>query len=191
MDRELWSQLARVNCQWIVPEHMLELFLGTPEMNRSRYTVAVSGRETALPGVRVMPFDSPHGEHIAGRGFVNVPATGYLVQTGSGVFLFPGDVRTYEPTFLERFRNVSAVFAHVFLGRSAALMPIPPLLDAFVAFYLACHPERIVLSHLEEFGRDPPDCWRMEHARMIEHAFASADGNVAVTTPSWYERVRI
>lgn len=190
-DRELWTHLVHVNCHWIVPEHMLDLFLDTPGMSRSRYSVAISGREIVLPGVRVLPFDSPHGEYRAARGFVWVPATGYRVQTDSGVFLFPGDVRTYDPTFLERIGNVSTVFAHVFLGRSAALMPTPPLLDEFVAFYLACHPRRIVLSHLYELGRSPADCWRMEHARMIKHAFASGDRSIAVNTPSWHERVRI
>jgi len=190
-DTELWSQLAPSRCHWIVPEHMLDLFLGTEGMRRSRYSLALPGRELVLPGIRIMPFAAPHGEFNAVGDFCDMPETGYMVEVGGSTYLLPGDVRTYDPLFLTRFTGASVVFAHVFLGRSAALDPTPPLLHDAIAFFLACRPRAIVLSHLYELIRQPEDCWRLEHAKLMEHVFASADVDMAVMSPSWYERVRL
>ena len=188
-DTELWSQLAPSQCHWIVPEHMVDLFLGTEGMRRSRYSLARPGRELVLPGIRIMPFAAPHGEFNAAGDFCDVPETGYMVEAGGSTYLLPGDVRTYDPLFLTRFTGASAVFAHVFLGRSAALNPTPPLLDDAIAFFRACRPSTIVLSHLYELIREPEDCWRFEHAKLMEQVFSSADTGITVITPSWYERI--
>lgn len=102
-------------------------------------------------------------------------------------YLFPGDIRTYDPSCLEPFADVSAVFAHVFLGRSAALISTPPLLEEFVDFYLSCHPKKVVLSRLYELGRDPEDCWLSSHAQAVAKAFRAADSNVEIVAPEWYE----
>lgn len=189
VDTELWSQLADVDCHWIVPEHMIDLFLGVPGMKRCRYTLAVAEKEVVVPGARILPFASLHGADVPGSGFVNVPEMAYSVQTDGGDFLFPGDIRTYEPTFLSRFAGVSTVFAHVFLGRAAARMSLPPLLEAFVTFYRACQPQKVVLTHLYDVVRGSADCWRIEHARMIEAAFTVVARQIDVVSPPWYERV--
>lgn len=190
VDRELWARLINSNCHWIVPEHMLDLFLAaTGKAAQGKHTVAVSGREINLHGASIIPFDAFHGEYKSGQVFQKVPATGYHMRAGGTTLLFPGDVRTYNPTFLKPFAGASTVFAHLFLGRSSALMSSPPLLAAFITFYLASRPQKIVLSHLYEFGRDPVDCWRADHAEMVAQAFAAAAPGIAVETPAWYERI--
>lgn len=189
VDSELWSQLAALDCLWIVPEHMTDLFFGISGLRRSRHLVAVSGREIAIPGARVTPFVSPHGERRPDGVFQHVPATGYRVQIDECSFLFPGGVRTFELAGIEGFEGADVVFAHVFLGRSAALMPVPPLRDAFVDFYLACRSQRVFLTHLYELGREPADCWRLHHAQMIEDALVPTVGADRVTIPAWFEKV--
>jgi len=187
IDVALWTQLEDSHCHWIVPEHMRNFFTDETSMRDSRYSVAVPGKEIAVAGARITPFDAPHYGRSASGEVVPVDSTGYFVETAGGSYLLPGDIRTYDPVCMGRFAEVSAVFAHVFLGRSAALAPDPPLLDAFVEFYLRCRPEKIVLSHLYEFGRGPEDCWLTLHARTVAKAFTAVDGAIKVAIPEWYE----
>ena len=114
----------------------------------------------------ITPFAAPHYEHLSTGGINHVQETGYLVTTPGGSYLLPGDIRTYDTATLAPFADVTAIFAHVFLGRSAALAWNPPLLDAFVDFTLSCHPQKVLLTHLYEFGREPEDCWRTWHAKI-------------------------
>ncbi len=188
VDVDLWAQLKESRCHWVVPEHMAGLFRDKVPSDATRYTVAVPGKPITLPGARVTPFDAPHSEKdAAGNVVIKVDSTGYLVETDrDSSYLFPCDIRAYDSVCLEQFAGVSVVFAHVFLGRSAALSPNPPLLDAFVRFYLRCRPKQIVLSHLYEFGRAPEDCWIGSHAAVAAKAFMAADKAVKVVTPDWY-----
>jgi hypothetical protein len=47
------------------------------------------------------------------------------------------------------------------------LLEEPPLADAFRQFCLDLHPRRIVLTHLNEFGRDANDYWDEDHAQKM------------------------
>jgi glyoxylase-like metal-dependent hydrolase (beta-lactamase superfamily II) len=186
VDVALWPQLKESRCHWIVPEHMADFFARGASLSDSRYSVAVPGKEIAVAGVRVTPFDAPHYERRATRPINHVDSTGYFVETGGGAYLLPGDIRTYDPECLRPFADVSAVFAHVFLGRSAALACDPPLLHAFVDFYLSCRPKKIVLAHLYELGRAPEDCWLPSHARTVAKAFNAANNAIEISIPEWY-----
>jgi hypothetical protein len=186
-DIALWSQLQNSRCHWIVPDHMTDFFAHEVSVSDSAYSVAIPGKDIAVSGVRIVPFEAPHYERLETGGTNHVDSTGYLVEVAGDSYLFPGDIRTYDPLCLKPFRDVSAVFAHVFLGRSSAVVCDPPLLEAFVDFYLSCHPKKIVLSHLSELGRDPENCWLSSHAQAVAKAFRTADSNVEIVTPEWYE----
>jgi hypothetical protein len=186
-DIVLWSQLQNSRCHWIVPDHMTDFFTREVSVSDSAYSVATPGKEIEMSGARIVPFESPHYERLETGGTNHVDSTGYLVEVAGASYLFPGDIRTYDSLCLKPFTGVSAVFAHVFLGRSSALMNDPPLLEAFVDFYLSCHPKKIVLSHLYELGRDPENCWLSSHAQAVAKAFIAADSDVEIVIPEWYE----
>jgi len=186
-DIVLWSQLQNSRCHWIVPDHMTDCFAHEASVSDSAYSVAVPGKEIAVSGVRILPFEAPHYERLKTGETNHIDSTGYLVEVAGASYLFPGDIRTYDSSCLKPFADVSAVFAHVFLGRSSALVCDPPLLEEFVDFYLSCHPEKIVLAHLYELGRDPEDCWVASHARAVAEAFRAADSRATIALPAWYE----
>ena len=186
-DVVLWSQMESSCCHWIVPEHMTDFFAHEVSVSDSAYSVAIPGKEIAVSGGSIVSFKAPHYEHLETGVTNHVDSTGYLVETGGASYLFPGDIRTYDPLCLKPFTDVSAVFAHIFLGRSSAVVCDPPLLKDFVDFYLSCHPKKIVLSHLYELGRDPEDCWLASHARAVAKAFNAADSEVKTVVPEWYE----
>jgi len=187
IDPELWSQLAGGGCRWVVPEFMEERFVRQVGADRAAYIVARPGREVILPGARVMPWVSPHGERDATGRFKDFPALGYRVETAVGTYLFPVDVRTYDPACLAGLAGEATVFAHVFLGRAQALSDRPPLLEDFVAFYRACRPRSLILGHLYELAREPEDCWRTPHVALVKRAFERAGASFAVTAPDWFE----
>jgi len=168
---------------------MAKFFSVNTGLDRSHYTIAISGKKISISDCIITPFDAPHSE-VRPDGTINkVISTGYFVETAESSYLFPCDVRTYDPDCLKPFIHASTVFAHVFLGRSAALSPEPPLLDAFVRFYLSCHPEKIILTHLYELGRDAEDCWLTSHAKTAARAFSKADKKVKVVIPDWYKEI--
>ena len=63
-----------------------------------------------------------------------MPSTGYLIESDEKRLLLPGDTRTYDTAALPDFGPVDVAFAHVWLGRNAALQTAPPLLEEFCRF---------------------------------------------------------
>lgn len=192
IDIDLWEQLSDSACHWIVPEHMIEFFAGKTSIRRSCYSVAVPGQVITVANARITPFDAPHHEQLSTGKLNKVKSTGYFVAVNEESYLFPGDIRTYDPACLNPFRDISTVFAHVFLGRSAALEPVPPLLDAFVKFYLSCCPKKILLTHLYDFARkNPEDCWVTSHAQAVAQRFKTMDNKIEVVIPEYYKGIKL
>ncbi len=162
LDLNLIRAIAGLPIQWIVPDFMLEKILSTG-VPRKNIIVPVNGELIAFKGMGITPFD---GQHIHGR--YGVPETGYLVECGGKRWLFPGDTRVYDPGNLPDFGQVDAVFAHVWLGKKFAALPDPPLLETFCQYAMNCKARRIILTHLDELGRDEKDLWDERHVRMIK-----------------------
>ena len=59
-DVTLLSQLQNSRCHWIVPEHMPDCFANEVTVSDSAYSVAIPGKEIAVSGVRIVPFEAPH-----------------------------------------------------------------------------------------------------------------------------------
>jgi L-ascorbate metabolism protein UlaG (beta-lactamase superfamily) len=189
VDPALWSQLYATHCRWVIPDHMLDFISRTTPLAPDDLIVAVPGIEINIARVTITPFSAPHYEQRPDGSLNHVSETGYLVKTRNGTYLLPGDVRTFDTGVLRPFKDSSAVFAHVFLGRSAALLDNPPLLADFVDFYLNCRPRKILLAHLYELGREPEDCWRTSHAEQVAAVIEDADSGIHIRIPEWYEEI--
>jgi len=189
VDESLWRDLSTTPTRWIVPAHMMEWFRARVQVPPERITPAVDGETIEVEGLTITPFASLHFATDCVGVRTGVEETGYLIDTGRGRYLFPGDVRTYDAARLPNFGDVTAVFAHVFLGRSEALEPRPSQLDEFVDFYLSFRPRKIILTHLDELGRHAADCWVREHAEMVRRDIHARDPSVEVVIPEWFEEV--
>lgn len=183
LDLNLISTIATLPIQWIVPEFMLDKVLGAGVPGKN-IVIPVNGKAFEFKGLVITSFA---GQHIHGR--FGVPETGYLVECGDKRWLFPGDTRVYDAAKLPDFGSVDVVFAHVWLGKAQAYLPTPPLLDAFCQFYLSCKAKRILLTHLDELGRDEKDLWGERHVRIITQKIVEMGGLGKVETYSMGGRI--
>jgi len=95
----------------------------------------------------------------------------HLVDLDGRRWLFPGDTRTYDPAGLPDHGPVDVLFAHLWLGRGAALQTHPPLLEQFCRFCLALQPQRLILTHLQEWGRQASEFWNLEPVELVVSVF--------------------
>ena len=59
-------------------------------------------------------------------------------------------------------------------------MDEPPLLESFCRFFLDLSPQRLILTHLNEFGRDASDFWDASHAQCVISKFKKVDPGISV-----------
>jgi L-ascorbate metabolism protein UlaG (beta-lactamase superfamily) len=166
LDLNLIHAIASLPIRWVVPRFMLEkvLSVGVPQAN---IIVPANNQPISYKHLTITPFAA---QHI--RGNSGVPETGYLVACGAKRWIFPGDTRVYDPANIIPFAPVDAVFAHVWLGKACAAMDIPPLVEEFCHYFTACRPHRIILTHLDELGRDEKELWDERHVILIKAALA-------------------
>ena len=192
IDLNLLTRLCDFPAQWIVPEFLYDL-VRTIESPRRRAIFAKPMETLELGGLRLTPFEGNHWETSPGypgdqRG---VPSMGYLAEFNGKRWLFPGDTRSYNANQLPSFGVVDGLFAHLWLGRGCALHSEPPLSDAFCQFCLGLSSNRILLTHLREFGRDANDYWDGHHAQKIMHRLQAADPRVQVAIALMGNRVTL
>jgi L-ascorbate metabolism protein UlaG (beta-lactamase superfamily) len=169
LDLGLLRMLRHLPIWWVVPEAILPLVQKEAGLPAERILVPKPLQPIELFGFRITPFDGLHWEDAPDYpdGRRGVPATGYLVELGEKRWLFPGDTRRYDPTGLPTFGPVDIFFAHLWLGRGAALQSHLPMMGDFCRFCLAFQPRRIILTHLEEWGRKASDFWDLKPARLV------------------------
>jgi hypothetical protein len=169
LDLDLLHSLRHEDIRWVIPEDILQEVKREAGLPAERILVPHSLRPFVLNGIRIVPFPGMHWQNAPDfpQGRRGVPAMGYLVEQGNQRWLFPGDIRTYNSSAWLDFGTVDILFAHMWLGRGAAFLSKPPLLEEFCRFCLAFRPRRINLTHLEEFGHDDSDIWDLGHAKLV------------------------
>ena len=181
LDVPLIAALRDHPIQWVIPDFLQGEVIQRSGLSRQKIMTPRPGEEFSICGLQVLPFTGNHWETLPDGSRKGVPAMGYRVKSDDNVLLFPGDTRTYNPTLLPVFKRVDVVFAHLWLGRAAALLDSPPLLEDFCRFQLALQPKRIILTHLHEVGRDAAEYWDERHVNLIIERLRAIQGGVQVT----------
>jgi ribonuclease BN (tRNA processing enzyme) len=173
IDINLINALAHLPIFWIIPGHMLEMISTKTTLRREQIAVPVSGSPIEFHNLQITPFD---GLHFLNHG--GIPETGYLFEFNHKKWLFPGDIRNFDNDKLPEFNNLNGVFAHLWLGKAKALESNPPLLEEFCTFFCNLSPARLVISHLNEFGRDPSELWNEYHYELVRQKMSYLCPNV-------------
>jgi hypothetical protein len=169
LDFNLMRTLRNLPIRWVIPDYILPQVLAETGLSADQVIAPHPLQPIEIKGVRILPFVGLHWEAAASGGGTQhgVPEMGYLLEFNGKRWLFPGDTRDFRAVSLPSFNSVDGLFAHVWLGRGCALMEEPPLLDAFCQFCMDLQPAQVVLTHLEEFGRDADDYWEDRHVQKV------------------------
>lgn len=185
LDTGLVRSLKGLPITWVVPEAMIQVVTDEGGLPGRKIVIAKPLQPIEIEGIRILPFEGMHWEQtrdvMAGKPR-GVPAMAYLMEFSGKRWLFPGDTRTYDASLLPALGPVDGLFAHVWLGHGTAADAQPPLLDAFCHFCLDLHPTRVVLTHLQEFGRAADDYWDTGHAMRISSRFRELSPSLQVTS---------
>jgi hypothetical protein len=196
LDLDLVRRLQGLPIRWFVPETLRPRLIAEAGLGRGKVEVARPDVLLEIDGIRITPFQGLHFERREGAedggGLVRnrgVPSLGLLAEFNSKRWLFPGDTRTYNASLLPRMGDVNGLFAHVWLGRGSGQAEEPPLREAFCRFYLDLCPRRILLTHLEEFGRGGADFWGEGQAEGVRKCLSELDPSVLVEQAKMGDRV--
>lgn len=193
LDEALIHELRNTSIQWVVPKSILSrvLQLGVGEKN----IIIPEDRQTiSLSGVNIVPFNGRHWQRIPRDEMVEihgVPSTSYMVELNGKHWLFPGDVRDYEVSAFPGFGVLDGIFAHLWLGRKSALMEPPPLVDPFCSFFTSLGSKGIVITHLEEFGRNALDYWDQSHYELVRSRIQNLAPGIHVSAASMGDVVHL
>jgi hypothetical protein len=167
LDLNLIRAIASLPIQWVIPEDMVDLILAKTALNRKQIIIPRSGETIHHNGLTLTPFPSLHF-HVHG----GIMETGYLATFEDNKWLFPGDIRDFDPTRLPGFGSIDGVFAHLWLGKACALKEESPYLDEFCNFFNSFSPGRIIVTHLNEYGRDETELWDENHFVRVKQWFS-------------------
>ncbi|HWR67029.1 MAG TPA: MBL fold metallo-hydrolase [Bellilinea sp.] len=162
LDRETLRTLRDQPIRWVVPEFMLAA-VGEIGIPRQNILVPQVMQEFELEGINILPFEGLHFNLAHDGEMHGVPEMGYRIEVNGQRWLFPGDTRDYNPAAMPDFGHIDTVFAHLWLGRREGVTDQPILLDKFCNFHLGFHPSRIIITHLEELGRNARSYWNLSH----------------------------
>jgi L-ascorbate metabolism protein UlaG (beta-lactamase superfamily) len=192
LDFDLLKDLQHLPIQWVIPEFLLPAVCDKVSLPIERVIVPRPLQPFELSGIRILPFEGLHWEAPLATGGKprGVPAMGYVVESIGKRWLFPGDTRNFRPECLPSPGRVDVMFAHLWLGRGCALMDEPPLLDEFCRFCAYLQPERLILTHLEEFGRSAEDFWEDRHARLVITRMGEIAAHIPVSAIQMGENIR-
>jgi L-ascorbate metabolism protein UlaG (beta-lactamase superfamily) len=163
LDMALFKALSDLEIQWVIPGYLQGKIVREAALPSHRVITPVPGEWITTGPLRVLPFESLHMRVSHG-----VPETGYLVEHENMRWLFPGDIRNFDITRLHDFGRLDAAVAHIWLGKAHALDECPPLLNDFCEFFTWFQTERLIITHMNEFGRNETELWRKEHYELAK-----------------------
>ncbi len=185
LDKQLLKAISQINIPWVVPEFMLDEIQKIVNLPNHRIIVPIPGKQLEVSGITILPFEGSHWEktsdlNIAESSMRGVPAYSYLFEFNNKRWYIPGDTRTYDLNQVPHMGHLDGLIAHVWLGRKGALKDPPPLLDKFCEYFLRFNSSKIVLTHLDEWGRVESDLWTNHHAEMITCKIRQESSSVTV-----------
>ncbi len=166
LDQNLVSALQGLPLRWVIPEFMLDTVMKAASIPSERIIVPKPGSRICFEDLILTPFEGLHMRDQNG-----IPEMGYLAEFNGNRWLFPGDTRLFDYSRLPDFPHLDGVFAHLWLGKAGAQIDPPPLLEEFCTFYGAFNTRRLVITHLNEFGRDVTELWDETQYRSVVRVF--------------------
>jgi len=174
-DPILLKAIASLPLTWVIPDFMLDQVNEITRLDQQQVIIPKPGQTLRFANLVLTPFEGLH-MHASG----GVPEMGYLAEFSGERWLFPGDTRSFNLSALPHFGKLDGVFAHLWLGKAQACADHPSQLENFCQFFACLGAERIVISHMHEYGRDADDLWNERHYNLVEECFQKLNEKLKV-----------
>ena len=191
LDFDLISALEQFPIRWVIPEYLIPLILQKTHISENQILVPHPLKPIEIEGLRILPFEGQHLVTYPNGLQTGVQEMGYFVERKDKRWLFPGDTRIFDASRFPILIKSGILFAHLWLGRGAALAKPPQFVEAFCKFCAGMKPERIILTHIEELGRDADDFWDSFHINNVLCYFHQNYTNIPITSAYIGECVKI
>ena len=183
---------AGAKVRWYVPDFFSFKELHRLGLSPESIVPVRSDDRVTLGGCTLRFFESNHRN----EGWTSfVREYGFCLTCGEKNYIFPGDVRDYDPTFYPALPDADVLFAHLWLGKAQALSPPwEPKLTEFCRFILSFRPRAVTLAHLYEVAREPEELWSWQHAGAVADRLFALSPETSLTVPRpgrWYSFDRL
>lgn len=175
LDPNLIKAISELPITWVIPEFMLGRVNEITRLHTERVLIPQPGLSLRFGNLTLTPFQGLH-MHAGG----GVPEMGYLAEFSGKRWLFPGDTRSFDLSKLPHFGRLDGVFAHLWLGKAQACAAHPTQLEHFCHFFAGLGADRILISHMQDFGRDADDFWDKSHFRWAAECLNEIDAKLIV-----------
>lgn len=127
--------------------------------------------ETMLQDVRMTFFEGCHS--VTGS---YVPEYGFALTYKGERYVFPTDVRNYDPKDHRIFTDTKVLIAHLWLGRENALnLYHNAYVEEFCRFVNSYHAEKVFIAHLYDVRRKIEDMWTDIHFDAVRQRIENVD----------------
>jgi hypothetical protein len=190
LDPGLVHSLSALPIFWVVPESCWSM-VEQAGLSKEKMILPRPMQTIELLDHSITPFEGLHWEIDPANPEEphGVPALGYLVEFSGKRWLIPGDTRTYDVTRLPYFTDMDGAFVHLWLGRASALLETPPLLESFCTFCRGLRAPRIVVTHLEELGRQAEEYWELRHFDQVKEWFLENCPEISIESAKMGESI--
>jgi L-ascorbate metabolism protein UlaG (beta-lactamase superfamily) len=182
LDLNLIRELKDLPIRWIVPRFLVEKIRSELQLSPEKIVIPKPLQPLTWQGLTILPFEGQHLITHADGTCKGVPEMGYLVEQAEKRWLFPGDTRVYDISRFPKLGPVDVLFAHLWLGHGSALREHNELLEPFCDFCASLQPKKVLITHLEEFGRKADDFFDEEHVQKVKEIFSSKYDDIACTS---------
>jgi len=178
-DKTFIRHAAEAKIKWYVPDFFPIEDLVACGLTPESVVTTSPGMTVTLGNTELSFFESNHRN----EGMETfVMEYGFCLCHAGKQYVFPCDVRTYDPSFYGSFPNTEVLFSHVWLGRGKAMETSwEPKMQQFCEFVLSFGPKRVTLGHLYETGRPLTELWRYQHAGAVMDRLLAMDPALDVT----------
>lgn len=113
-----------------------------------------------------------------------MPSCAYTVETNGKVLFFPGDVRDYRVCPQTDCVGADALFAHVWLGRGRAQLPIErTFIESYCDYLAGARAKTVYFTHLNDYTRQPEERWTERHALAACRGLRARQNGVRMQIP--------
>ena len=173
--------LSETDIKWVIPDFMYDTALECG-IRPDKIYVAKKGEVLNVGKLTILPFEGRHFRPNTKKG---VPEYGYYVTAeGLPSLSLPVDVRDFSLDGLPDIPKADYCFANVWLGDGKGLdLSFDPTDREFAEFMLKFSAKNIILTHLNEDGREDKDMWRGCHAELVRERILSLSPETNVFIP--------